>query len=155
MYPEHLLVPFRQELTEAGFTELKTADAVDEHLKNLKGTHLNKSELKDAFDIYKTNFDELIVKYIRPKVHSKMLVFELNKILNDMDIKSDNLKWNDTMLKNLPVLIAHIFALWTFLNSKSYFTNETDYLFLPQFLGRGNNPYLGVPRCLKVQVRLE
>ncbi|MFT6970670.1 MAG: putative YphP/YqiW family bacilliredoxin [Roseivirga sp.] len=40
MYPEHLLVPFRQELIEAGFTELKSADAVDEHLKNLKGTSL-------------------------------------------------------------------------------------------------------------------
>ncbi len=40
MYPEHLLVPFREELTDAGFTELKTADAVDEHLKDHKGTSL-------------------------------------------------------------------------------------------------------------------
>lgn len=40
MYPEHLLIPFRQELTEAGFTELKTAEAVEDHLKNLKGTSL-------------------------------------------------------------------------------------------------------------------
>ncbi|WP_339607316.1 BrxA/BrxB family bacilliredoxin [uncultured Roseivirga sp.] len=40
MYPEHLLVPFRQELTEAGFTELKTAEAVENHLKNQKGTSL-------------------------------------------------------------------------------------------------------------------
>ena len=40
MYPEHLLVPFRQELTEAGFSELKTADAVDEHLADHKGTSL-------------------------------------------------------------------------------------------------------------------
>ena len=40
MYPEHLLVPFRQELTEAGFSELKTADAVDQHFKDHKGTTL-------------------------------------------------------------------------------------------------------------------
>lgn len=40
MYPEHLLLPFRQELTEVGFTELKTAEAVDEHLSNHKGTSL-------------------------------------------------------------------------------------------------------------------
>lgn len=40
MYPEHLLLPFRQELTEAGFTEMKTAEAVDEHLSNHKGTSL-------------------------------------------------------------------------------------------------------------------
>ena len=40
MYPEHLLVPFRQELTEAGLSELKTADAVDQHLSEHKGTSL-------------------------------------------------------------------------------------------------------------------
>ena len=40
MYPEHLLLPFRQELTEVGFTELKTAEAVVEHLSNHKGTSL-------------------------------------------------------------------------------------------------------------------
>ena len=40
MYPEHLLVPFRQELTEAGYEELKTAEAVENHLKNQKGTSL-------------------------------------------------------------------------------------------------------------------
>ncbi len=40
MYPEHLLVPFREELTEAGFTELKTADAVEEHFADHKGTSL-------------------------------------------------------------------------------------------------------------------
>lgn len=40
MYPEHLLVPFRQELTEAGFSELKTVDAVNEHFANHEGTSL-------------------------------------------------------------------------------------------------------------------
>lgn len=40
MYPEHLLVPFRQELTEAGFTELKSTEAVEEHFKDHKGTSL-------------------------------------------------------------------------------------------------------------------
>lgn len=40
MYPEHLLVPFRAELTDAGFSELKSADAVEEHLGNHKGTSL-------------------------------------------------------------------------------------------------------------------
>jgi bacilliredoxin len=40
MYPEHLLVPFREELTEAGFTEFNTAEAVDEHLSDHKGTSL-------------------------------------------------------------------------------------------------------------------
>lgn len=40
MYPEHLLAPFREELTEAGFKELKTAEAVEEHLADHKGTSL-------------------------------------------------------------------------------------------------------------------
>jgi len=40
MYPEQLVAPMRLDLTEVGFTELKTAAEVDEYLKNQKGTAL-------------------------------------------------------------------------------------------------------------------
>ncbi|MBD8490570.1 BrxA/BrxB family bacilliredoxin [Echinicola sp. CAU 1574] len=38
MYPEELVAPMRAELTEVGFQEFKTADDVDNHLKDHKGT---------------------------------------------------------------------------------------------------------------------
>lgn len=40
MYPEHLVAPMRQELTSAGFNELKTAEEVENLLSNNKGTTL-------------------------------------------------------------------------------------------------------------------
>jgi len=40
MYPEELVAPMRVDLTSVGFEELKTADQVDDHLKDLKGTSL-------------------------------------------------------------------------------------------------------------------
>lgn len=40
MYPEALVRPMRAELVEVGFEELKTADAVENHLKEKKGTTL-------------------------------------------------------------------------------------------------------------------
>jgi len=40
MYPEHLVAPMRTDLTVAGFQELRTAEEVDNHLKNHKGTTL-------------------------------------------------------------------------------------------------------------------
>ena len=40
MYPEQLLIPMRQELTRLGIEELRTVDAVDSTLKDLKGTAL-------------------------------------------------------------------------------------------------------------------
>ena len=40
MYPEELVAPMRVELTQTGFEELKTADQVDEHLKDHEGTSL-------------------------------------------------------------------------------------------------------------------
>jgi putative YphP/YqiW family bacilliredoxin len=39
MYPEQLVAPMRTDLTSAGFTELKTSQDVENHLKN-KGTTL-------------------------------------------------------------------------------------------------------------------
>ena len=40
MYPEQLVAPMRQDLTVAGFQELRTAEEVDTHLSNHKGTTL-------------------------------------------------------------------------------------------------------------------
>lgn len=38
MYPEELVSPMRAELTDVGFTEFRTAEDVDNHLKDHKGT---------------------------------------------------------------------------------------------------------------------
>jgi len=40
MYPEHLVAPMRADLTSAGFQELTTGEAVEEFMKNQKGTAL-------------------------------------------------------------------------------------------------------------------
>jgi putative YphP/YqiW family bacilliredoxin len=40
MYPEELVAPMRTELTSVGFTEFKTAQEVEDHLENHKGTTL-------------------------------------------------------------------------------------------------------------------
>jgi putative YphP/YqiW family bacilliredoxin len=40
MYPEQLVAPMRTDLTSAGFTELKTAEEVEKHLQDSKGTTL-------------------------------------------------------------------------------------------------------------------
>ncbi|MCB0505608.1 MAG: BrxA/BrxB family bacilliredoxin [Cyclobacteriaceae bacterium] len=40
MYPEDLVAPMRAELTNQGFVEFRTANAVEEHLKDHKGTSL-------------------------------------------------------------------------------------------------------------------
>lgn len=40
MYPEELVAPMRTELTQTGFEELKTAEAVENHLTDHKGTTL-------------------------------------------------------------------------------------------------------------------
>ena len=40
MYPEEIVAPMKGELTSKGFTELTSADEVDNHLKDHKGTSL-------------------------------------------------------------------------------------------------------------------
>ena len=40
MYDERFVTPMRQELTTIGFRELRTAEEVDQHLKDAKGTTL-------------------------------------------------------------------------------------------------------------------
>jgi putative YphP/YqiW family bacilliredoxin len=40
MYPEIMVIPMREELTRLGIEELRTADAVDQALKNRPGTSM-------------------------------------------------------------------------------------------------------------------
>ena len=40
MYPEELVIPMREDLTSVGFLELKTAEDVEKHLQDHKGTTL-------------------------------------------------------------------------------------------------------------------
>ncbi len=40
MYPEEIVAPMRTDLTSVGFNELKSAEDVDNHLKDHKGTSL-------------------------------------------------------------------------------------------------------------------
>lgn len=40
MYPEELVAPMRTDLTSVGFTELKTAEEVENHLNDHQGTTL-------------------------------------------------------------------------------------------------------------------
>lgn len=40
MYPEQLVAPMRTDLTSVGFTEFKTAEEVDNHFSDHKGTTL-------------------------------------------------------------------------------------------------------------------
>lgn len=40
MYPEELVAPMRSDLTSVGFEEFKSAEEVDQHLKNQQGTTL-------------------------------------------------------------------------------------------------------------------
>lgn len=40
MYPEQLVAPMRLQLTDVGFAELKTPQAVEEHLNHMEGTSL-------------------------------------------------------------------------------------------------------------------
>lgn len=40
MYPENYVAPMRADLTEVGFKEFRTAEQVEDHLQNHKGTSL-------------------------------------------------------------------------------------------------------------------
>ncbi|GCD79895.1 BrxA/BrxB family bacilliredoxin [Schleiferia thermophila] len=40
MYPEELIAPMRLELVKSGFTETRTAEEVEDYIKNKKGTVL-------------------------------------------------------------------------------------------------------------------
>ena len=102
-------------------------------LRDLTGTQLDKEELRKCYTKFKTTFDGLVEKYLAPTIDFDNFLVKLDKLVAEMKpVKLS--EWNKQLKTQLPDLIGYIFALWTLLNSASYFdmqNSEEHYHFMP------------------------
>ncbi|RNA15556.1 helicase carboxy-terminal domain [Brachionus plicatilis] len=106
---------------------------IDYVLEKLEGDDLEKEKLKSRYDKFKKEYDELI--------KSKLFSDEQNVIIDNLVSKTINLisssqSLNNEIIKKIPSLVAHIFAVWT-LKNINYFremegaANQESYLLQP------------------------
>ena len=103
-------------------------------LKDLRGDAIDKDKLGKSYSAFKMKFDSLIEDYLKPNIDFDTFKSNMNLFVSNIQKSSPNGEFSEKTLEDLPILIAHIFALWTLLNAGEYFQIQGDkktFLFLP------------------------
>ncbi|XP_065682686.1 uncharacterized protein LOC136085794 isoform X1 [Hydra vulgaris] len=116
---------------------------IDYVLNNLEGDDINKEStqrLRDIFELYINNYKQTITKYIIQISEKNVLNEFVLLIKHNGDKMAENVLqkkiWDEHDRKNMSILVARIFALWTLQNAEYYnemegIENQDSYLLTP------------------------
>jgi hypothetical protein len=115
------------------FNKKTLCNNIDYVLKDIKGSDIDQRILKNCYDKYESVNKRLIDDYLEPKINYTQFMANFKNIINSLKINdSKKINWNTKIEENLPVIFAHVFALWTLLSSKAYLDiSKSEYLLQP------------------------
>ncbi|EAR87661.2 helicase carboxy-terminal domain protein (macronuclear) [Tetrahymena thermophila SB210] len=101
-------------------------------LENIKGEDLNKEKLDNVYNKFLKQYEDIVQNNIicienksqSEKIVIESLAYKVKSFAKKIELKNKQIKWDNSVRQNIPSLMAHIFALWTFLNME-YFKELT------------------------------
>ncbi|KAL4489801.1 hypothetical protein ABPG72_022441 [Tetrahymena utriculariae] len=127
------------------FNEITQKHGVDHVIENTRGDQISKEKLKSIFKKFEKEYQEIVQQKLiiierNAKAEKEIieeLVTNIKQITNKkVSLNEGKIIWDQKIRQQLPSLIAHIFAIWTLLNTQ-YFKqvsdseNKQNYLFKP------------------------
>ncbi|KAL4489804.1 hypothetical protein ABPG72_022444 [Tetrahymena utriculariae] len=127
------------------FNETTQKHGIDYVIENLRGDELAKNKLKEMYKKFESEYQGIVQK--------NLVIIEKNdktdkEIIDDLvakvkciaskrvGLRDGKVNWDAKVRQNLPSLIAHVFAIWTLLNTQYFkevsdLENKQNYLFKP------------------------
>jgi hypothetical protein len=94
---------------------------------------IDKPLLRSYYETFDKTYNDLIEKYLRPDVNyselKSNLLFIINKV--KLDTSQTKIDWDIHIQKELPSILAYLFAFWTLLNSNKFFQQNRSSLIIP------------------------
>lgn len=112
------------------------AQDIEYVMRHLEGDGITKN-LKEKFAAFDKLYTQLVEEYLDANVNYDKLIGNLRVLVNDAISQKDFTRgeWKGNTFKSIPKILAHIFAIWTLLNSGNFFeskaSNKKSYLFKP------------------------
>ena len=99
-------------------------------LRDIRGSDIDHNILRNCFNKYESVYKKLINDYLAPKINFTQFMANFKNIINDLKLLDNKrVNWNTRIEENLPIVFAHVFALWTLLSSKDYLNiSKLEYL---------------------------
>ena len=100
--------------------------------KKQKFTEEVKKNLKTSFEIFNNLYFELFEKYMKENSNKEEIIDDLEKIIIELEKNSqqkliaiNEKNWNVHVVEKIPLILAHVFVIWTFQNSDLEFFNPS------------------------------
>ena len=121
------------------FNEKTAKQDIDYVLRELNGENLDKRELREYFDEFNRVYEQKVIENLSKKIDLAPLVLNVRVLSENIFISTEDttnrINWNSSFRKEIPKLLANLFALYTIMNSSDYFDNNDvatkSYLFRP------------------------
>ncbi|KAL4480832.1 hypothetical protein ABPG72_001701 [Tetrahymena utriculariae] len=97
-------------------------------LENIKGDDLQKQNLQNFYNKFIAEYQEIVQKNIicienkskTVKSVIESLVSNIKTETKKVELKNNEIKWDNSVRQKIPSLMAHILALWTLLNMDNF-----------------------------------
>ncbi|KAL4441130.1 hypothetical protein ABPG74_002080 [Tetrahymena malaccensis] len=127
------------------FNETTQKHGIDYILEHLRGDELEKDRLRDLYTKFETEYQEIVSKKLvmienKTKTDKEIIEDLVAKIKikagKKVTVKNNAIQWDSKLRQNLPSLMAHIFSIWTLLNTQYFqeaqeLDNKQNYLLKP------------------------
>ncbi|CAF3880850.1 unnamed protein product [Rotaria sordida] len=108
--------------------KMQKQDDIEYMLKELDGDDIATEVLRTCYHTFRQTYDGLISQHLDSldkmsdaEPNLDILISEIKVLVGTVVQKHCNtVRWNHSFKKNIPVLLAHIFALWTLKNTQHY-----------------------------------
>jgi hypothetical protein len=102
-------------------------------LRDIQGSDIDTKKMEDCFEIYYKTYKKLIYEYLSVDINFTQFISNLKNITSELKSTNNNkINWNGRIERELPVLIGHVFALWSLLSANNYYNiSEKNSLFQP------------------------
>jgi len=113
------------------FTSATQKFTMEQLLERMDGDDLDKAKLGKEYEKFDKEYRSLIEKHLKKgcEKDQSAVIADLKKITKSLKDKlkptgEKQIKWDGTVKQKVPVILAHIFAIWSMQHAEQYFDAE-------------------------------
>lgn len=107
------------------FIEKTRKHGIDYVLEKIDGDSIDTTRLRSRYENFQSNYQNLIDRHLKTDMKLDTLISDTKFITGSLKLDPDTLTWDANVRTNIPIITAHVFALWTLQNADDYYESDS------------------------------